>query len=68
MDVRLSVLRVGNIILTGISGEVFTEIGMKIKEFSPYKFTHVITHCNDSSGYLVSDAAYPKGGYKIAGY
>jgi hypothetical protein len=66
MDVRLSLLRVGNIVFAGISGELFSEISMKIKELSPYKSTIVITHCNGASGYLITDDAYPEGGYEVA--
>lgn len=64
LDVRLSMLRVGNILFAGISGEVFTEIGMKVKELSPFRHTWVITHCNGASGYLVTDNAYKEGGYE----
>jgi len=62
--VRLSVLKVGTVVFAGISGEVFTEIGMQIKEKSPYRNTIVVTHCNGSSGYLVTDKAYEEGGYE----
>jgi neutral ceramidase len=65
VDVRLSVLKIGNILLAGISGEVFTEIGMQIKDLSPYKYTFVVTHCNGASGYLITDAAYTEGGYEV---
>lgn len=63
--IRLSVLKVGNAVFTGVSGEVFTQIGMQVKELSPYKNTCMITHCNGSSGYLVTDDAYPVGGYEV---
>ena len=66
VEVRLSLLRIGNILFVGISGELFTEIGMKIKSVSPFIYTHVITHCNGASGYLVTDAAYSEGGYEVA--
>ena len=66
LDVRLSLLKVGNILFVGISGELFTEIGMKIKELSPFRNTWVITHCNGASGYLITDAAYSEGGYEVA--
>jgi neutral ceramidase len=66
VDVRLSLLRVGNIVFAGVSGELFTEIGMAIKELSPFSFTHVITHCNGSSGYLITDSAYKEGGYEVS--
>jgi neutral ceramidase len=65
VDVRLSLLKIGNILLAGISGEVFTEIGMQIKELSPYKYTFIVTHCNGASGYLITDQAYTEGGYEV---
>ena len=65
IKIRLSVLKVGNVVFTGVSGEVFTQIGMKVKELSPYKNTSMITHCNGYSGYLVTDDAYAKGGYEV---
>jgi hypothetical protein len=65
VPLRLSVLKVGNIVFAGVSGEVFTEIGLEIKRRSPYAHTIVMTHCNGSSGYLVTDKAYAKGGYEV---
>ncbi len=65
IDIRLSALKIGNIVFTGISGEVMTEIGMHIKRESPFKNTVVISHCNGNSGYLCTDKAYPEGGYEI---
>lgn len=41
-----------------------TEIGMEIKELSPYKNTFIVTHCNGSNGYLCTDKAYEEGGYE----
>ena len=41
-----------------------TEIGMKIKKQSPYSHTVVVTHCNGSAGYLVTDNTYTEGGYE----
>ncbi|MBK8501695.1 MAG: neutral/alkaline non-lysosomal ceramidase N-terminal domain-containing protein [Saprospiraceae bacterium] len=62
--IRLSGCKIGSILLAGISGELMTEIGMQIKESSPYKNTFVITHCNGSNGYLCTDSAYKEGGYE----
>ena len=39
-----------------------TEIGMRLKKLSPYKNTFVVTHCNGSCGYLVTDKALKEGG------
>ena len=60
--VRLSAIKIGYIVLTGVSGEVFNQISVKMRKQSPYVFTFMITHCNGSSSYLVSDDAYPKDG------
>jgi len=64
VEIFLSVLRVGPVIFAGISGEVMTEIGMEIKKQSPYSHTVVVTHCNGSAGYLLTDDAYAEGGYE----
>ncbi|HLF33180.1 MAG TPA: neutral/alkaline non-lysosomal ceramidase N-terminal domain-containing protein [Cyclobacteriaceae bacterium] len=63
-EIRLATMKIGNILLCGISGELFNEIGLKIKEDSPYKNTFIMTHCNGSSGYLCTDIAYKEGGYE----
>ena len=60
--VRLSAIKIGNIVLTGISGELFNQISVKMRNQSPYSNTFMITHCNGSSGYLVTDDAFPKAG------
>jgi len=65
LKVRLSVVKIGNIIFTGVSGEVFNEISVNMRKQSPYAFTFMITHCNGSSGYLITDAAYAEGGYEV---
>lgn len=60
--VRLSAIKIGNIILTGFSGELFNQISVKMRNMSPYSNTFMITHCNGSSGYFVTDDAFPKSG------
>ena len=66
LEVRLSALKIGNIVLTGVSGEVFNQISVKMRELSPYTNTFMITHCNGSSGYLVTEDAYATGGYEVS--
>jgi len=62
--IRFTVLRIGNIALAGVSGELMTEIGMEIKKQSPMRSV-VVTHCNGSSGYICTDKSYPEAGYEI---
>jgi neutral ceramidase len=59
LKVRLSVVKIGDIVLTGVSGEVFNQISVQMRKQSPYKNTFMITHCNGSSGYLVTEDSYP---------
>jgi hypothetical protein len=64
VDIRVSSLKIGNILIAGISGELMNEIGLRIKEESPFKNTFVYTHCNGNSGYLCTDVSYEEGGYE----
>jgi len=59
------VIRIGTIVFAGINGELFNQIGVKIKNASPYSHTYILTHCNGSCGYLVSDRAISEGGYEV---
>lgn len=61
---RLVSLKVGNIVIAGISGELMTEIGGEVVGLSPFKNTFVISHCDGNNGYLCTDAAYHEGGYE----
>jgi neutral ceramidase len=65
LRIRLSAMRIGNLILTGVSGEVFNQISVRMRKKSPYANTFMITHCNGSSGYLVTEEAYAEGGYEV---
>jgi len=62
--IRLSAMTLGDLTITGISGEVMTEIGLNIKELDASRPILVTTHCNGSSGYLCTDKAYEEGGYE----
>jgi hypothetical protein len=63
VTINFSAIRIGNIVLAGISGELFTEIGMNVKQRSTGKTT-IMTHCNGASGYICTDISYKEGGYE----
>ncbi len=66
IPVNITVARVGdNVAFIGFNVEMLTEIGMKIKSGSPFKYTFIITHCNGSSGYLPPAELYKEGGYEV---
>jgi hypothetical protein len=55
---------IGDIALVGVPGELFTELGLAIKEKSPLAHTLIITHANDAVGYIPSTKGYEEGGYQ----
>ena len=65
VNIRLSLLVVDDIAITGVSGEVLTNIGLRLKKESPFNRTIMVTHCNGSSGYLPDDAAFDQVSYEI---
>lgn len=65
VEIRLSLLMLNHIALAGVSGEVLTMIGQRLKKESPFSHTIMVTHCNGSSGYLPDDAAYAQISYEI---
>jgi neutral ceramidase len=65
IEIRVTALKIGNTVFAGITGDVFHEIGLKIKAMSPYKDTYVVTHTNGWCGYIVTEKSYDDGGYEV---
>ena len=65
VPIRLSFILIHDIALAGISGEVLTNIGSRLRRESSFNRTIVVTHTNGSSGYLPDDAAYDQVSYEI---
>jgi neutral ceramidase len=65
VSIRLSLIVINDIAVAGVSGEVLTNIGLRLKRESPFNRTIMVTHCNGSSGYLPDDAAYEQVSYEI---
>ena len=62
---EVQVIRSGESALVGLPGEIFTEIGLAIKESSPCPHTFVIGLANDSLAYIPTDKALKEeGGYE----
>jgi hypothetical protein len=65
VPIRLSLLVLNDIAIAGVSGEVLTNISLRLKRESPFNRTIMVTHANGSSGYLPDDAAYDQVSYEI---
>lgn len=63
-DVPLQALRVGDLGIVGLFGEVFCEVGLDIKARSPYRQTMVVGIANGSVGYVATDKAMDEGSYE----
>ena len=57
-------LRVGDLGIAAVPGELMVELGLDIKARSPFEQTMVIELANDSVGYLPTRKSYDEGGYE----
>lgn len=64
VQVRLSLFRIGNVVLAGVSGEVLTGIQAHLLDVAGPR-TVMVTHANGSSGYIPDDASYDRVSYEI---
>lgn len=68
-DIHLKVLRIGDIALVGSPGELFTSLGMYMKESSSLEntiiFNHTWTQEGSYNGYIGDDYALVNGGYGV---
>ena len=65
VNIRLSLLRLNDVALAGVSGEVFTHIYQRLKRESPFNGTVMVTHANGSSGYIPSDDSFEPISYEV---
>ena len=62
--IPLQVLKLGDLAVSGIPFEVIAEIGLELKEKSPFAQTFTIELANDWNGYLPTPAQHKLGGYE----
>ncbi len=60
VEIRLGLLKLGNIMIGAVNAEVFNLIAQRLKKESPFNWTMMATLTNGSarSGYIPNDAAY----------
>ena len=61
----LQVIRIGDIAVVAVPGEVFSEIALEVKRKSPAAVTLFTGYSNGIISYLPTAAAYPLGGYEV---
>jgi len=53
-----------DVAVVGLPGEVFVELGLRIKKASPFATTLVIELCQDAPGYIPTKKAFAEGSYE----
>ncbi|MEW6357475.1 MAG: hypothetical protein AB1696_14185 [Planctomycetota bacterium] len=60
----LHVIRLGDLAIVGIPGEMFAHLGLDIRRRSPFRHTLVVGLANDEIGYIADRKGYELGGYQ----
>jgi neutral ceramidase len=69
VDIRLGVIRIANIEVTSVDGEVYTPIAQRLKRESPMANTFMVTLANGAaqSGYIPNDTAFGAQTFQVLG-
>ena len=67
MSIEHQAIRIGDTVFAAVPGEVFSEIGLKIKEESPFEKTFVIGLANGDGGYMPTAREFIEGDYEVDG-
>ena len=66
LEVEVQVIALGaDLAWVSLPGEVFTELGLAIKQDSPFPCTIIAELANGLVGYIPSRRAYPQGNYEV---
>jgi hypothetical protein len=61
---EIQILRLGDVYILGLPGEVLAEVGLEIKKKAGIEKLLVISLSNDAIGYVCHSRAYKEGGYE----
>jgi hypothetical protein len=67
VPIALNVIRINDIVLAGVAGNLPSELGAKIKAASPSRNTTLFGNTSGTVGYLLPDSAYEHPGHDLAG-
>ena len=65
VPIEIQALRIGDVAVVGLPGEVFVEYQLNIDAASPFRQTIVLAYTNGNIGYFPTASAYPEGGYEV---
>ena len=65
-EFKIMTIKFGDVLsIVALPGEPFTEIGLRIKEQSPFKTTFVASLSNGTCGYAPMRESFERGGYEV---
>ena len=65
MILSQTLLRVGSVVFVPFPFEIFSEIGLRLRAFSPLEHTLTMSCTNGSNGYLPDQSQICRGGYEV---
>jgi len=66
LEAEVQVIALGNeVAFVGLPGEIFVELGLTLKQDSPYANTIVAELANGALGYIPNRQGYQEGGYEV---
>jgi hypothetical protein len=68
VDLEIHAVRIGDVAILGIPGELFVEIGLAIKAATPFPLTLVSGYTNGIFFYIPTAKAFEQGGYEVESY
>lgn len=63
-ETELQVMRIGDLALVALPGEIFVEFGLALKAQAPFDQVAVVGLANDHIGYVPTEEAFRQGGYE----
>jgi hypothetical protein len=67
VNISLSLIRINDIAIAAVAGDVASDIGRAIRQSAPGRHTIVATMLAGAVGYILSDASYARPGHGLAG-
>jgi len=66
LEAEVQVIALGDdVAWVGLPGEIFVELGLSIKQHSPFRHTIIAELANGNIGYVPNREAYPQGNYEV---
>lgn len=57
-------IRIDSVALVGFPGEPFAETGVRVRDSSPFEYTHMAGYSNGVTGYVPTAEEFKRGGYE----